>query len=443
MAFKREKTNLLISTWFNTKEEFILFIFLSLLGIGGAFFGSQLINGFQFDFGKNLVGLFVPPLLCILYLTYVGYHYRFTNKTLIKVCVLFCIQVIPYTPFLFQTFEPTIGDDFSRYYLSAKNMVDNHTLWGGDKLYYNEAGYHYVTQPGYRYFVALELLLFQDMFRIVQFINILLFLLTIYFFFKVLVVKIPEKRLRLHLLLLTLLFSPYVVKNILMGLSEWFTVVLLLWVCYCYLVQNIKATVFLLGLAPFFRQNLLITVLLIFIWMMINNKRKTTIFALFLVPLFLPIYHNLYYANEWRFFVDLYYEGKWRQSVDFFQLPIFNYDEKNQEIKGFNYSLIVSNIIHYIGLDRDGGKLTFSMIAAIFLPYATVLYCWFIKLIPTIGYRTLFLLLSMSAIAPNILLGYGGYYPRFELVNVVVSVITFLILYTYLHNQQKKESLQY
>lgn len=442
MVFERKKINLFINTWFNTKEEFILFISLSLLGIGCAFFGSQLINGFQFDFGKNLVGLFVPPLLCILYLTYVGYRYGFTNKILIKVSVLFCLQVIPYTPFLFQTFEPTIGDDFSRYYLSAKNIVNNNTLWGGDKLYYNEAGYHYVTQPGYRYFVAFELLLFRDMFRIVQFINILFFLLTTYFFLKVIVEKIQEKRLRLHLLLLILLFSPYVVKNILMGLSEWFTVVLLMWLCYHYLLQNIRTTVFLLGLAPFFRQNLLVTVVLFFIWMMINNKRKAIMFALFLLPLLLPIYHNLYYANEWRFFVDLYYEGKWRQSLDFFQLPIFSYDEKNQEITGFNYSLIFKNIIHYIGLDREGEKLTFSMIAAIFLPYATILYFWFIKLIPTIGFRTLFLLLSMSAIVPNILLGYGGYYPRFELVNVVISVITFLILYTYLQNHHGKESLQ-
>jgi hypothetical protein len=169
-----------------------------------------------------------------------------------------------------------------------------------------------------------------------------------------------------------------------------------------------------------------------------SNKKKPVMFILFLIPLFLPIYHNLFYAGEWRFFVNFVYDEKLLGSVDFFKLPIFNYNNKTQEIIGLNYRLIFGPILHYIGLDIEEGKLNFSLISAIFLPYATFLYFWFIKLLPSPKYRILYLILSLSAITPVIALGQGGYYPRFELINVIVSVVSFLILYIHFQNKNEK-----
>lgn len=204
-----------------------------------------------------------------------------------------------------------------------------------------------------------------------------------------------------------------------MGLPEWLTVVLLMWVGYCYLALNRReAAVFVLGLVPFFRQNLLIAVLILFVWMLAHSKRKLTMAAFFFLPLLLPLYHNLYYAGEFRFFVDV------------FQLPFLNYTKS--KVAGLNYSSIFSNVIHYFGLDIQNGKVVFSLIAALFLPYATFLFFYLVYRIPTAKYKLLFLFVSISAIAPIILLG-TDYYPRFELVNVVVALISFVLLYTYLN----------
>lgn len=79
-------------------------------------------------------------------------------------------------------------------------------------------------------------------------------------------------------------------------------------------------------------------------------------------------------------------------------------------------------------VDRENGKMVFSFIAALFLPFATVMYVCFLKLLSKSTHRLFFLFITMSAIAPVILLG-TAYYPRFELVNVVVAVVTFLLLY--------------
>lgn len=426
----RKISNPLFTKWFSGRDEFLLFLTACLLGVVGAFFGARLLNGFFYNFGKNIAGLFLPPLLCITYFTYCGYRYGFTAERLIKTIVLYCLLVLPYSPLFLQNFQPTGEDDFSRYYLYAKNMIESNTLWGGDKLFFKNAGYHYVTQPGYRYFIYLELLLFGNLYRLVQFINIGIYVLTVFFFQKMIAELINEKKLQIGLLLLTLLFSPYAIKNLLMGLPEWLTVLLLMWVCYCYIAWNKRlAAVFLLGLVPFFRQNLLIATMLLFGWMLMKNKPKGSMVILFLVPLLLPLYHNLYYAGDWRFFVDV------------FQLPFLNYNVGSQQAKGLNYSLIISNIIHYFGFDLENGRVIFSFIAALFLPYATILFFYFIKLLSTRTYKFLFFLICMSAIGPIILFG-NAYYPRFELVNVAVSLIAFLLFYAFANDKLSRQGLR-
>lgn len=423
-------SNPFFTKWFSGRDELVLIVLLCLSGLVASYFGRQLLNGFPYNFGKNVAGLFVPPLLCISYFTYSGYRYGFTAKRLINTVVLFCILVLPYSSLFLQNFQPTEKDDFSRYYLYAKNMVENHTLWGGDKLLVKDAGYHYVTQPGYRYFIYLELLLFGNLYRFVQFVNISIYVLTVFFFQKMINEAINEKRRKVYLLLLVLLFSPYAIKNLLMGLPEWLTVILLIWVCYCYISLNKKVgAVFLLGLVPFFRQNLLIATLILFVWMLIKTKRKASMVILFLVPLFLPLYHNLYYAGNWRFFVDVY------------QLPFLSYKESSQEANGLNYSLVFNNIIHYFGFDLENGRVVFSLIAALFLPYATVLYFYFIKSILTKRYKLLFFLISMSAIGPIILFG-NAYYPRFEFVNVAISLITFILFNESANTKLNREELR-
>ncbi len=117
-----------------------MFLISCLIGVASSIATFHLLNWYPYNFGKNLIGVFVPPLFSLIYLTYTGFRYKLTSALLIKVLVLYALQIIPFLPLFFQTFQPTSEDDFSRYYLYAKHMFDNHTLWGGDKLFFSDAG---------------------------------------------------------------------------------------------------------------------------------------------------------------------------------------------------------------------------------------------------------------------------------------------------------------
>jgi len=402
--------------WFNGKDEIVLIVVLFVIGFIIAIPGYQLLNHYSYNTGKNLIGFYVPPVFTVAYFTYVGFRYGLSSIVLVKALLIFLILVAPYAPLLSQVFIPTPNDDFGRYYLYAQNMYINHTLWGGDKLYFKDSGYHYVTQPGYRYLIYFELLAFRDLYRYVQLINIGAYVVTVYYFQKAIYRVVASQKLLFCLLMLTFLFSPYFIKNLLMGLAEWITVILLMWFCYFYVALKKQRwlAVFLLGLVPFFRQNLVICALLLFGCVVLTSRRRLLLSILFLLPLFLPLYHNLYYAGQWKFFVDM------------FKQPYLTYND-HHEIQGINYALIGTNVLHYTGVDYTNRAFSFSIIAALFVPLAAIMYFWLIKFLPNTKYKITYLIITLSAIIPTTLLG-SYYYPRFESANVVVMLTTFLVL---------------
>jgi hypothetical protein len=404
------------------KYELAILAILCLIGLGSSYFTFPLLNGYKYNFGKNLIGLFIPPLLSLAYLTIASFKFALDKKFFFKALILYFLQIIPFTPLFFQVFQPTESDDFARYYLSAQNMLSNHTLWGGDRLVFKDEGNYYVTQPGYRYFVASELLVFRNLYRFVQFINIAFLLFALYLFQNLIQKVVGKKRLQVSLSILILLFTPFAVKNLLMGLPEWLTVSMLMIVAYLYLVPRKEMiAMFILGLVPFFRQNLLITVLLLAFFVLLYSQKKLKLLACFAIPLFLPVYHNLYYAGEWRFFVRV------------FNLPFLNYSSDSSSLLGLNLDLILRNVLHYLGLDVMDGSINFIFIAAIFLPFFLILYFILLNKLKSFKWKLIFLVITMSAIVPAILLG-TAYYPRFEFVNVAVVLVTFLVLYDRLAN---------
>lgn len=165
--------------------------------------------------------------------------------------------------------------------------MNNKTLWGGDRLFFSGEGNYFVTQPGYRYFVAAELLLFKDLYRFVSLINIALLIIAVFYVQKLIDHIVSERGLRISLLLLVFLSVPYAIKNLLMGLPEWLTVLLLIAVSYLYLIKKKElVAIFILGMVPFFRQNLLITAILLALWILFNSKEKIKSFICFLFRFF-------------------------------------------------------------------------------------------------------------------------------------------------------------
>ncbi len=405
-----------------------LLIVITTAGFISSILTFPLLNNYLYNFGKNLAGVFIPPLLTVLYLTCISFRHLLSRRHLLQAACSYILQILPFAPLFFQVFQPTGGDDFSRYYGYAKNMADNHTLWGGDNLFFAGAGNHYVTQPGYRYFIYLELLAFGKLYRFVQFLNIGLYLLAVYCLQKTIRQAVHDKLVWRMLLILVLLFTPYAIKNLLMGLPEWFTMALLIFACYCYIVPGHKiAAVFLLGLVPFFRQNLLVAVVLLFISLVWHIKKKVVLVLVFLIILLLPVYHNLYYAGKWRFFVDV------------FELPFIKSVDNKSVV---NLELVVNNLLHYIGFDITNGHVVFSFIAGLFLPLAVVVYCLMVRSLQVVSAKLLFIAVTMSAVIPVVLLG-TAYYPRFEFVNVGVFIATYLLLSTCLFYPENDTGFRY
>lgn len=417
-------------SWFTNCNELFLFIAVSIIGFECSILCFPRLNGFAFNFGSNLIGAFVPPILTAFYLLAIDYKYPEGRALFAKTLLLYFIQIIPFAPLFFQVFRPTIGDDFERYYFYAKYMIGHHTLYGADDMYWPDKGKTYLTQPGYRYFIALELILFRGLYRFVQFINIGLYILAVFFFQRSIKQLITNTRLRLFILILIFLFTPYAIKNVLMGLPEWLTAVLLMLACYLYAVQkNPSLAILFLGLVPFFRQNNLITIIFLAFWIIVYNRRRLKLLILFLIPLGLPLYHNLYYAGKWTFFVHL------------FPTPL---TYKNNST-GYNYPVLIYNLSRLFGFEITNRITNFSFIAFLFMPYAVVLYFILLRTFNTIKWKLLFGSITLCGILPGLYLG-KDYYPRFEYTSVVLVLVSYCFLlphFTLKKNTEMKMSACY
>jgi hypothetical protein len=398
------------------------YVFLSLLtvGISSSYFLYPYAKGYPYQFGPQMIGLFVPPFLTGLYLFYFFYLNELNKIVLVKAVLLFFLQLLPFYPLFFLEVSPFPGEDFARNFAYAQNMIRNQTLWGGDKIAYPDEGYAFITQPGYRYFITLEMLLFKKLYRIVSVINILFFIVALFFFLKSVTESFFNSRFKLLLAVFLVLTIPYATKNILMGLSEWFMVSILMLSVYFFKVCKWSLlSVVLLALVPFIRQNTLPSVLLLAGWIVFNSKQKILLILSFLIVLLLPLYHNLYYAGEWRFFVSIYH---W---------PFLSYESslKDSESSGVNYMLIISNLLHYLGIHiRGDGSIDFLEEAfAFLLPFLFI--CFFVQKYFFSGYlRLLFLMITLGIIGPTVFFA-TDFYPRFEFVCVflTLSAFTFLI----------------
>lgn len=399
------------------QETFVFAVAVILVLLSGVFLSPRLENT-SVHFGAELIGFFLIGFVPILYYAVVVFSSEnIGNGTIIRGLGLLIISSLPYIPYFLQVVEPDVNDDLGRSLLYAKNMYFENTLWGGDELCFNNSGKHYVTQPGYRYFVLLQILPHGELYRYVFILNIGLFVLSVGLLFLVLQKLSLKTKLYRSIIILVLLLTPAMIKNILLGLPEWIACVLLIFFAYFLILRNRDLpAVFFLALIPFFRQNLLISVCILLFIVLARSQNKFLVAVVFIITLFIPIYHNLYYAETFRFFVDI------------FHLPFLN----NEDLASnngtlFNYQLILQNVFHYAGFELENGKYSISWIAFFFLPFASYMFVVFIKTFKNITHKFMFIAISFAAIIPALLFA-NAYYPRFELMNTMVFLTAFFVL---------------
>jgi hypothetical protein len=397
----------------------IIFTLFAFVGATTSLILRPHLNDFRYQFGIETIGFFVPPFLTGSYMAICGFRNGFSKKLLFTTILIFLLQIVPFGGTLFQAILPNPGEDFARNFAYAQNMITQRTLWGGDKIAYPDEGYAFITQPGHRYFIAFELIIFKDLYRFVGLINILIFIVSLFFFMKSIVLTLGKSLFTGVLLFFLAMTVPYAVKNILMGLNEWLMVILLMLGIYFQKVRKsvILAIIF-LALVPFVRQNTLPSVILIAGWIVVGSKNKLLVAVFFLVILMLPLYHNLYYAGEWRFFASIH------------QWPFLYYStpSKYEPAIGVNYMKVINNVLHYAGIHVKGDKSIDLIEEA----------CCFLWMFPGVffyiqkkyffGFKRLyFLIIAFGMIIPTFFIA-THFYPRFEFVCIYITLAAFVSL---------------
>ena len=398
------------------KFELVLFLILLIISFTGSFLLKSNLENNQ-ALGPHTFVLFLPWFL------YLIYHSIYNVKFKIyKYLVFIFISSIPLLSFFNSEIFHLIGDDSNVYSIHANHMINNSTLNG------NVLGGIFEDQPGFPYFLAVEILLFGKQTRGMQLFNIFIFFTIYLFFIKKFILEFKHKKIILLVLILAL---PYSIKNILFTYNEWLCVLFLISLYIS--VQNKKyffAIVF-LSLLPFIRQNLLIISLIIYFVIMFNiykkSSNKNTIIyytIIYFSILFLPIYHNLFYGGELKFFV----------SARPFNSEIFKslFDLVNPliYINHFNEIIILYTEFFEKIILTDGRKSS-NIIISLFVPFMMIYFIYLVVIEKSNTIRFLLILFSISVFYPTIFLGHLAP-PRFEYVNL----FSIYILYPLIKNQK-------
>jgi hypothetical protein len=170
---------------------------------------------------------------------------------------------------------------------------------------------------------------------------------------------------------------------------------------------RLVVAVMLFALVPFVRQNLLIVSGLLACLLVVTTWRWWLLVP-YTVVLGLPLYHNVYYADEFRFLVT-------------------NLGSRAKPAAGLTDGVVAlasalgSKVLQYLGYQANEDPLTL-LIAVLFVPLGTVLGVEVI--LRTRGWRGWFLVaVAATAIIPTSIMG-GAYYPRFVYVNLTIILLT-------------------
>ncbi len=394
-----------------------LFILISLLSFILTSFFSNGLNNSQ-ALGTHTLCLFIPYFLYSIFLT-------FENKfNYFKFFIFLLISIVPLYDYLFNEIFHLEGDDSTFYTLSARYMIDNQTL---RSTYSDEVLID--LQPGISYLLALEMLIFGNQTRLMQIFNISIFFFTVYYF--VYQIKKSHEFNRLIFIILILII-PYSVKNILYTYSEWFVVWLFVISLIAINKKNLYLAIIFLSLIPFVRQNLIIACFIILIAYLIIDKDNLNpvkfiiSLTLFFGILLLPLYHNMYYANEIIFLAKQKpYNIPAAKSLFDLINPIFIIENFNDYLR-----LLISQFERIFLL--DGRKIT-NIIISFFVPVLFIIGILNFFSVKNKFFKFLYFFIAISTFAPTILLG-GLAAPRFEYVN-----LTFIYLFFTLLNVKRNE----
>lgn len=370
--------------------------------------------------GSHTLPMFIPYLVAVGLACIFTLHGKFSKSRLILFSAIFVVLVLFFGRALMLKVQHLKGDDSYRYSIEAHNIVEQKTLWGSDSVvntgpreltdHFIPVKQPYSDQPGYRYLLAAMILLFGDESRLMQFCQMAMFLVVSMLLLNAMQKSLPE-RCRFWPTVLVGLTAPYVVKNTLYFYSEWFAVFLFASYVLLYFDNRIAAALVCLALVSFVRQNLLLIVFFMFVFTIWKTRRLHAI-PIFLVFFLLPLFHNIFYANEFRFLV---------LNKGVFGNPI----QDPAQFAG----IVFRKIFYYLGYS-PGDSFTSVLMGTFFAPIAVVVFVYVLALIP-FSNRLWLLLIVFLTCAPTFVFGDASY-PRFEFVNVWIVYLSSWLFFDHL-----------
>ena len=384
-----------------------VFVVACILGSSGILWLKSGLGESDLAAGPAVISLFIPFLVCGLYLFFLTITGRIGhNRSTFCTIFLFLLNAFCFFGYFEEPLWHFYYDDPGRYSAYAKFMISQGTLWGNDAVSGVSANTpSFIDQPGYRYYLASMMLIVGDENRLLQLLNLFVYLSTL----LLLLSKIDHdsKTSGRWICIFLVASLPYAASNILEGLSEWFAVSLFCLSVYTAL-QNWKfLAIICLALLPVVRQNLILFAFcyaIILIVLEPDSKRRLLYAISFILITLLPVYHNLFYAGEWQLISSN--KGNmipWDQSFDHI-------------VKAFT-EIIIRKLPQYIGY-YETASMARTAITVAFAPLGTILVGYFLFRLR--GYRQFFLFLTIILVAgPTTLFGWG-YFPRLVFANLTL-----------------------
>ncbi|MFZ0486193.1 MAG: hypothetical protein WAL83_04285 [Arenicellales bacterium] len=360
--------------------------------------------------GPHTAALFVPFAAGLVALARYAWRRGPGNGMPATPLVVFVLLSTLFLKVLFQPIAHYRGDDPWRYSVYAHNMLDEGTLWGSDGVYYKHGQKAFVDQPGYRYYLAATIWLSGGENRLTQILSLLLLLTVLTL--GVSTLTRFDTSLSRYATLILMLSAPYAAKNVVQGLSEWLAVSLaILYVAALTRDRHILA-IALLALVPFVRQNLIpIAVALAAIQVAVTRRY---VLALPFAALFLlPVYHNLYYAGDFRLLVEN------RGAILHLATPLGS-------LVPHTLQLLTWKLGTYVGIPKDHIDLHTIAAALLFAPAALLGTLYFTFVRPA-SPRVLCVAALMLIAGPTMLFG-SAYFPRFIYTNYTLAFLSFIAL---------------
>lgn len=395
-----------------SKKEFLY----TCVGLG---FLTILLTAPWLQTSSLVVGVHTISIVLFLFINVaiawlVSHNEPLQKNHILLLLVIFLITATPFIPYIGSEIEFNEKNDVWRYYTYAQNMLESGTLWGGDALLY-EGQRHYVDQPGYRYLMAASLMLTSGPTRGLQLFHIFLYwTAVIWFLYALSRTKTLHSSQKNLVILFVLLSVAFAVKAILLGISEWFAAALSMIGFALIIRKSYWVAIVVFSLIPFFRQNLLISVILLVGWIIfihLTTNRQKLIYGLSaLIILLLPVWHNLYFANDFRLLVT-------NTAV-----PI---EFTTENIKAI-ITRILQRFAHYAGITFESSSYSSMVLGLMIAPLGSFLVVYFATSISRLE-RLFYISLILCTVTPTLILGWA-YYPRFEYLNLWFLISAGLIL---------------